>query len=179
MTVQPGEGPLDEIAWTNKGIMLAQQGNHQGAIGAFEWAVRINPKNAEAWVNKGNSHVWLGQYHEAMEAFDQVRRINPKYAEAWSNKGVVFALQGRNQKAMEVYDWAIRINPCFASVWINKGLALIVQGQYHEMKTMPRITKTRLKTPSYATGDAVDGEYRVPPMPCSCNGFGDPKIRES
>ena len=26
--MQPGEGPLDEIAWTNKGIMLAQQGNH-------------------------------------------------------------------------------------------------------------------------------------------------------
>ena len=53
---------------------------YKEAIGDFDKAIELNPKDAYAYYNRGNAKHDLKQYKEAIADFDKAIELNPKDA---------------------------------------------------------------------------------------------------
>ena len=62
----------------NRGASLQQQGNLQGALAAYEEALRINPRRADVLSNLGLVYVRLRQPDQAIELFQKALSIRPE-----------------------------------------------------------------------------------------------------
>ena len=105
---------------------------HSAAIGCYDKALEIDPKNAVAWNNKGKSLNSLGRYEEALECCEKSLEIEPEGAYASGNKGISLDNLGRAVEAIECYDQVLAIDPKDASAWNNKGKSLHSLGRYEE-----------------------------------------------
>jgi len=95
----------------------------QGAIAAFNEAIRLNPNYAVAYNDRGDARDKLGDYKGAIEDFNQALRIHPNYAEAYYNRGTVRYGLGDKKGAIEDYNQALQIYPNFADAYVNRGNA--------------------------------------------------------
>ena len=73
-------------AWFYKGNAFILLGNYEGALEAYDTAIKIDPKHY-MWRNKGTVLLFLYKFVEAIEAFDVAIEINPQDDESWNNKG--------------------------------------------------------------------------------------------
>ena len=55
------------IAWTNKGAILAERGDHRGALECYDKAIALDASIPQAWFNKGMSLV-AGFQEEVLQA---------------------------------------------------------------------------------------------------------------
>ncbi|MBD2570194.1 tetratricopeptide repeat-containing S1 family peptidase [Anabaena lutea] len=105
------------------GLDKQKKGDKQGAIVAYNEAIKINPNYAEAYYNRGNARSDLGDKQGAIADYNQAININPNDAQAYYNRGVVRSALGDNQGAIADYSQAININPNDAIAHYNRGLA--------------------------------------------------------
>jgi tetratricopeptide (TPR) repeat protein len=118
--------------WSNKGASLYGLSRYEEAIGCFDKALEIQPRNAGAWSNKGIALAALRQHEQAIGCFDQALTIDPRDAYAWSNKGNVLQALRRHEEAIRCFDKALEIQPRDEVAWGNKGIALDALGLYLE-----------------------------------------------
>ena len=104
-----------------QGVDKQNKGDNQGAIIAYNEAIRLNPNNAEAYGNRGNVRNDLGDKQGAIDDYNQVIRINPNDAYAYNNRGNVRDDLGDKQGAIDDFNQAIKINPNLAQVYYNRG----------------------------------------------------------
>ena len=140
LTGEAAPGPragldLDAADFNNKGVSLANLGQHAEALTCHERALEINPRYADAWSNKGVALAGLGRLHEALTCFERALEINPRLAGAWYNKGKALAHLGRLDEALTCYERALETNPRCADAWYNKGVALAYLGRHAEALT--------------------------------------------
>jgi len=114
------------------GLALCDKGRYDGAVEAFDKAIKLNPNSATAWNNKGIALKSQNKYDEAIVAHDKATELNPQLADAWYNKGMALYDQNKYDEAIIAYDKAINIKPKLAKAWYNKGLTFGNQGKYHE-----------------------------------------------
>ncbi len=62
-------------AWNTKGIALANQGNYDEAIKAFDEAINLNPEYVEAWNNKGKTLNSQGNRLLALQCFSEAKTL--------------------------------------------------------------------------------------------------------
>ena len=75
--------------YNNMGDALARSGETQGAIQAYEEAVKIDPAGAGLYYfNEGATLTNIGKVDEAIQAFDKATQADPARAEAYYWKGV-------------------------------------------------------------------------------------------
>ncbi len=110
--------------WFEKGAALADKGQYDKAIKAYDRAIVIDPNFAWPWNNKGVALYNKGKYDEAIKAYDKAIEIDPKYTDAWNNKGLALYNKGKYDEAIKAYDKAIETDPNYAYAWNNKGSAL-------------------------------------------------------
>lgn len=73
--------PQDAMAWSEKGLLLHNVGDYNGAVEAFDNATNIDPENEMAWKMKGVILASeLHRYDDAIKAFDAALKINPEDA---------------------------------------------------------------------------------------------------
>ncbi|VVB72790.1 Photosystem I assembly protein Ycf3 [uncultured archaeon] len=118
--------------WYIEGDLLYNQGKYDGAIKAFDEAIRLYSNLSEAWTNKGAALFLMGKYDEAIRCFDEAIRLDPGIAMTWSNKGTALRDKGNYDEAIRAFDEAIRLDPNLAEAWNNKGTALYKQGRYDD-----------------------------------------------
>jgi tetratricopeptide (TPR) repeat protein len=118
--------------WNNKGGSLAALGRREEAIGCYDQALALDPRDATAWSNKGVSLAALGPHEEALRCYDQALALDPRYAIAWNNKGLALAALGQRAEAISCYDRALAIDPRQAAASNNKGTALADLGRHAE-----------------------------------------------
>jgi len=87
--------------WLEQGSELANLGQYQEALEAYDRAINLRPDDPQAWYNKGNTLYDLGRYEEAIEAYDQAISFRPDYPQAWYNKGAALGALGRYEEAIE------------------------------------------------------------------------------
>ena len=104
-----------------QGVDKQNKGDNQGAIIAYNEAIRLNPNNAEAYGNRGNVRNDLGDKQGAIDDYNQVIRINPNDALAYNNRGNVRNDLGDKPGAIDDYTQAIKINPNLAEAYGNRG----------------------------------------------------------
>ena len=102
----------------------------QGAIAAFNEAIRLNPNYAAAYSDRGYVRNHLGDKKGAIEDYNQALRINPNYADAYNNRGIARNDLGDNKGAIEDYNQALRINPNYAAAYNNRGSVRNELGDY-------------------------------------------------
>jgi tetratricopeptide (TPR) repeat protein len=90
----------EEVQWYNKGVELAEQGNHEEAVKAFGEALDINNEYYEALHAAGLSLMTLQEYTKAQKCFEEALDIHPDYAEAHYGLGIVYPLLGENVLAV-------------------------------------------------------------------------------
>jgi tetratricopeptide (TPR) repeat protein len=96
--------PRDAMAWSEKGLLLHNVGDYDGAVEAFDNATNIDPENEMAWKMKGTILASeLHRYDEAVKAFDTALKINPEDAPVWNLKGGALKALGRQAEADEAY----------------------------------------------------------------------------
>ena len=76
---------MDVTLFAEEGNELYKQGQYDRAIGSYDKALEIDPKNSDLWNSRGLALCHLGRHIEALVTFE----IDPGFVDAWNNKGVV------------------------------------------------------------------------------------------
>ena len=123
--------PKWAMAYSNRGVVYGDLGQHNRAIEDYNQAIRLDPKWAPAYLNRGVVYGELGQYHRALDDLNQALQLDPKLAMAYSNRGAAYNELGQYHRALEELKHAIRLDPNSASAYYNRGSAYKELGQYH------------------------------------------------
>jgi tetratricopeptide (TPR) repeat protein len=122
----------NDIAHTDLGLALLNQGRTGEAIRQYQETIRLKPDDAEAYYNLGNALISNGQTDEAISQYQKAIRLKPDDAEACYNLGNALINKGQTDEAISQYQKAIRLKPDFALAHDNLGVALFNKGQTDE-----------------------------------------------
>jgi len=111
-------------AHVNRGNLLKESGDLEGALGSFENAISVDPGFAEAHLNRGNLLRMMRRFDEALASLDQALLVKPDCAEAYSGKAVVFKELKCMPEALQSFDRALEIRPDYAEAFSNKANVL-------------------------------------------------------
>jgi serine/threonine protein kinase/tetratricopeptide (TPR) repeat protein len=101
------------------GILCDHLRDLDGAIRAFEQAIRLDPNDPMYRFNLGNAHLWKGNHQQAIAAFHEALRLKPDYADAYCNLGTALAHSGAHDDAIAVFQKAIDLNPKHGTAHVN------------------------------------------------------------
>ena len=125
--------PKDIQAMVNKGIILARQGNYDGAKQLFDKAIKLTETRGNvdyrAVVNAGIVMSIYGNPEEALKYFDRALASTEKLSQdtlmaALINKGVTLMQQGHYEDSLSYFDRALEIEPDRVGALVNKANAL-------------------------------------------------------
>jgi tetratricopeptide (TPR) repeat protein len=105
-----------------QGVDKQNKGDNQGAIIAYNEAIRLNPNLAEAYNNRGIVRKELGDKPGAIDDYNQAIKFNPNLALAYYNRGIVRKELGDKPGAIDDYNLAIKFNPNYAEPYYNRGI---------------------------------------------------------
>jgi tetratricopeptide (TPR) repeat protein len=96
----------------NAGMQHFKTGNFWGADEAFQWAMRLDPGNAEYVFRRGITLSRMPRRgHEAEEEFAKAIKMTPSKIEYYLELGNFFARSGLTAKALSVYRDALKQDP--------------------------------------------------------------------
>lgn len=76
------------IAYSNRGVAFANQGDIDRAISDFNEAIRLSPQDAVSYYNRGNAYRDQDDPARAIADYSEAIRLNPQYANAYYNRGL-------------------------------------------------------------------------------------------
>lgn len=65
---------------------LAKLKKHEEALGCYNKALELNPKDEKAWYNKGKILINHGKDQEALKCFDKTLELDPTFEPALKDK---------------------------------------------------------------------------------------------
>ena len=107
----------------NLGTELKAEGDFDGAVAAFQEALRIQPGYADAHCNLGSAYLQMQRIAEASESFQVAAKLQPGNAKFQTNVGSAMLLLGRQQEAILWFERALQLNPADAGTRSNLILA--------------------------------------------------------
>jgi tetratricopeptide (TPR) repeat protein len=115
-------GPnADARAYVDHGAASGARGDLDGAISAFNTAIRLDPKFAPAYYNLGYAKSLQNKADEAMQAYNQAIQLDPNYRDAYNQRGNLKGENGDFDGASADFQQVIRIDPKFAVAYYNLG----------------------------------------------------------
>jgi Flp pilus assembly protein TadD len=105
-----------------QGVDKQNKGDNQGAIIAYNEAIRLNPNLAEAYNNRGIVRKDLGDKQGAIDDYTLAIKFNPNLAKAYYNRGIVRNDLGDKPGAIDDFNLAIKFNPNYAQAYNNRGV---------------------------------------------------------
>lgn len=114
--------------YVNFGIAKGTKGDLDGAIAAFDQAIKIDPKWAPAYENRGYARSLQHKFTEAMADYDAALNLDPKYAEAYYNRGAAKGQLGDFDGAIADFNRTLELNPKHALAYYNRGHAKYFKG---------------------------------------------------
>jgi protein O-mannosyl-transferase len=119
----------------NYGIALNQEnGDAEGAIQAYQEALRVWPKSSFSHNNLGAVYLTQGRYAEAMEHFQEALRLNPQWLNAQINIGRVLAKTGRPNEAIQQFEKVLAQDPTLSDAHLQLAILLIKAGRIDEAR---------------------------------------------
>ncbi len=119
---------VDKFQFLKAGNQAVERGDMQGAMGAFEQALELDPGFAQAHANLVGVYGMAGDFRKAKEHYEAALAVNPKLADLHYNWGVAISLAGRNEEAREAFERAVDLNPNHADAHQNLGYILEQSG---------------------------------------------------
>ncbi len=151
--------PQNEVAWNNKGLILAVAGNYNEALKCHLRAIEIDPNHVDAISNIGMAYTKMERHDDALEWYDKALKINSRHETTWNNKGNLLSKMERYEEALDCYDRALEINPDYLAAMNNKAVELIHLKRYQEaLALLNKVLKGR---PMFAEGWYVKGKAYI------------------
>ena len=91
----------------NRGNERQKEGDLDGAIEDYTFALTFEPKFAPAWNNRGVVRYLKGDLDEAIKDCGKAIELKPDYAEAWNNRGNARFDKGDPDGAIADFDQAL------------------------------------------------------------------------
>jgi len=111
---------------------LADKGQYDAAIPAFNTALELSPDDVRANTNLANALTRKGRLDEAIAHYQKALEGNPKYLEARTNLGAALAQKGRLDEAIAHYQKALEVDPRYPEAQADLGVALFRKGSVDE-----------------------------------------------
>jgi glycosyltransferase involved in cell wall biosynthesis/predicted negative regulator of RcsB-dependent stress response len=107
---QPILNQLKLGAYNNLGTLLQAKGDLNGAKGAYEACLNIDPNFVTVHYNLGMVLKAMGQFSEAVAQYQKAIDLNPNYAEAYQNLGVALLKMGKETEGIQAFQQAIELH---------------------------------------------------------------------
>jgi tetratricopeptide (TPR) repeat protein len=107
---QPILNPLKLGAYNNLGTLLQTKGDLNGAKGAYEACLEIDPTFVTVHYNLGMVLKAMGHLTEAVTQYQKAIDLNPNYAEAYQNLGVALLKLEQSAEGMQAFKRAIELH---------------------------------------------------------------------
>ena len=115
-----------------RGKALHADGQHAGAVAAYEQAIALEPECAEVHYRLGLAWRDQQQFSAAIASYRHALVLKPDYIEAHNNLGVVLQLENNLQDARACYRRAVGLKPDFNQPYINLGRLCEILGDRDE-----------------------------------------------
>ncbi len=118
------------LAWFYRGEILAQAGQHELALVAYERTLLLEPEDSKTLVRQCESNVALGRSRSALRTCEAALAGNGNWgglgtevgpALAWTYQGQAYTQLSRYDEAIFAYDQAIALDPNNALTWASQG----------------------------------------------------------
>jgi predicted TPR repeat methyltransferase len=113
----------------NLGLLCAQEGRLDDAIGLLRAGARQDPRSPEAHNNLGNVLAMMRRHDQAAAGFRTAIALRPDFAEAHNNLASAMAAQGKTDEAARHYRQAIALRPTYGDAHLNLGRILSESGE--------------------------------------------------
>ncbi len=130
------KNPTAWLAQYNLGIALANRGQLDGAIAAYNEALRYKPDDIETLNNLGGAYGMKGDLDRARVQFMKVLALNPGNSSGHANLGMVWFNQGHLAQAVDQFQTALRIEPQPIPIRLTLGIALGRMNRIAESKAV-------------------------------------------
>jgi len=117
--------PIISSAYTNRGLLLNNRGNHVAALSDFSNAIRIDPTNMWALYHRANEYEYKGDLPAALADISKAMQLDPQNGNLLVEHGVILLLMGKDKDAQADFDpllqsdralWQKRIDDRLAAV---------------------------------------------------------------
>ncbi|NET56918.1 MAG: tetratricopeptide repeat protein, partial [Symploca sp. SIO2E6] len=130
--------PVSAETYFYLGLALTKQSNltvaqrQQGAIAAYQQAIRLRRESPLAYLELGKILAQTGNLDGAIAADQQAILLQPNSAVAKLELGKLLANKGDQIAAIAFYQQAVQLKPDLAEVWLYSGNALAKVGKWDE-----------------------------------------------
>ena len=121
--------PLCGLAWHVVALCRERAGDLNGALGAYETALKLDPKDVDLANDLGRLAMQMGLYQVAEQLFRSFIAERPQAVDGPNNLACALRDQLRYGDALEVLRPAILANPDSALLWNTLGATVAEQGQ--------------------------------------------------
>jgi adenylate cyclase len=146
-----------EDYWAHAALGFAELFKHRPdrALAAVDWAISLNPNNAEAHAIRGTVFNFLGRPEEGLVELELAMRHNPHYPDWYLTPiGRAYYLLGRYDEGIPFLDRLVNVNPEFipargllAASYMAIGRTEDAQAQVAALlQSNPALTSTQLRT---------------------------------
>jgi tetratricopeptide (TPR) repeat protein len=132
--ISEAEGKLygEPMLYVLKGWVHANQGDYDKAIGAYDNAIKLNPRAAWAHYRKGQALADQERYADAKRCLDAAVKLKPNKPEFWVEKAIVDDELNRLNESFEAYENAIRLGDKTGWGWAGKARILAFLNRLEE-----------------------------------------------
>jgi tetratricopeptide (TPR) repeat protein len=106
------------------GILEAQAGNLDAALGLIGRAVHLKPDFVQAWFNLGCVLVNFHKFEEAISVYNRLTELRPQDANPHYAVAILLHELGRSDEAIAAFHKATQLRPDFADAHMRLGQAL-------------------------------------------------------
>lgn len=114
------------------GILHVQEEEYSSAIGYFQKAVDLQPKNPVLNLHLANVLKIEGLFSQAASILEKLLSVNPNYVPALNNLATVYHSQEKYDEAVQYFNKAIQLQPNFVDAFYNLGVTLLKKNQFTE-----------------------------------------------
>ncbi|WP_210407366.1 serine/threonine-protein kinase [Hydrocoleum sp. CS-953] len=122
--------PIKAERLFERGVESVNQGNEQGAISAFNQAIKLNPGQAEYFYQRGNAYYNLENYQNAIADYSQAINLNPSYVNAYFNRGGVHSDNQNYAGAIDDFTQVLRLKPQDSEAYYKRGFVYYKSQNY-------------------------------------------------
>ena len=111
-----------------------------------EWAVAIDPNDAEARQILGLIYLGYSRHDEALAELKAAVDLNPNYAQGFVSLATCYTYLGESEKALPLFEQAIEISPrdLNLSFWrCTQSICLILAGEYERAIEIAKFSSKR------------------------------------